>query len=212
MLGRGICVALAVLGVAQGAARAEGASAEVSATSDAPSTFSAERLTWSPRHPFSIGTRTGIWAQGYIEPGLGGHIRFQPWAFAGVELYADNFVGIRNGQMKKDLVNGFNLFFPLTRNRRWTVAPQLGMCDEFQVISPWGAGAQGPTVTDLLIAAHTGVQFEYRLGVGLAVEVAVDGSAYLGHSASVDKWTANLSDSLAGHLVAQTTAGINYYF
>ena len=172
----------------------------------------ADRMTWSSDHPVSIGTRTGAWDQGYFEPGLGGHIRFQPWASVGIEGFSDNYARVRSGDFKRDLVNGFNLFFPLTRNRSWTVAPQFGVCDEFQIVSPSGHGASGPSVTDVLLGGHAGVQVEARLGGGLAVEASVDGYAYVGHSAAVDQWTASLSDSLSGHLVAVSTVGFNYYF
>jgi hypothetical protein len=171
---------------------------------------SADRMTWTSDHPVSIGNRAGAWDQGYLEPGLGGSIRFQPWAAVGIEGFSDNFGWVRSGVFKRDFVNGFNLFFPLTRNRSWTIAPQLGVCDDFQVVSPFGTS--GPTVTDVLIGAHAGVQFEARLGGGLAVEAALDAYGYLGHGAGVDRWTASLSDSLSGHAVAVSTVGFNYYF
>jgi hypothetical protein len=172
---------------------------------------SQDRMTWSSDHPFALGSRAGVWAQGYAEPGIGGQLRFQPWSFIGLEGFADNFARLSHGTLKRDHVNGFNLFFPLTRNRSWSVSPQFGVCDDFEFVSPFGGGS-GPSVQDVLMGAHAGLQAEARFGGGLSVEAEVDAFGYLGHGAALDRWTASLNDSLSGRVVAVSTVALNYYF
>jgi hypothetical protein len=173
---------------------------------------SADRMSWSNDHPFAIGTRTGAWQASYTEPGLGGHIRYQPWRHVGIEAFSDNFAHLDSGTLRRDHVNGFDLFFPLVQDRRWSIAPQFGACDDFQFVQPFGAHASGPSVQDVLIGLHGGFEVEARIGGGLAVEASLEMYGYLGHGADVEHWTAELTNQLQGTAVAVGVMGFNYYF
>jgi hypothetical protein len=175
-----------------------------------PAAPSEDRMRWSADHPFSLGVRGGAWQNQYTEPGLGGQLRFQPWAHVGLEGFLDNFAHLGNGQLRRDHVNGFSLFFPVVQTERVMVAPQFGACDDFQFVQPFRTS--GPSVSDVLIGLHAGGEIEARIGGGLSVEAEVELYGYMGHGADVQRWTSQLSSSLSGQLVGVGVVAMNYYF
>jgi hypothetical protein len=159
---------------------------------------------WSPRHPVALGVRGLVWGGEYVAPGFGGHLRIRPFRRFGVELFADHTHRRLDATWLHDNVIGFHAFVPLLGARRFYVAPTLGACVDFRVLT-----GEGPTVTDLRFAPHVGAQAELQLVDGVALELGATFYAYLGNDAALDGWTATTSPGLAFSPTGQATLALN---
>ena len=166
---------------------------------------------WSAEHPFGLGGRASSWVGPYFAPSVGGHLKFRPWDFIGVEAFNDNFVRLQDGAWRHDHVIGFSLYAPsLIAGRSWFVAPSLGTCVDFRFAHP--SETDAPSASDVLFGIHGGLMAELFVENGFSFELNATYYAYLGHEADVERWSASLSNDLQLSGVGLITAGVNYYF
>lgn len=165
------------------------------------------RDTWSPKHPLSVGSRMGVWSNGYTAPGLGGHAKVRPWRYAGIEGFWDNFVALQDDVLLHDHVIGFSLFSPLVGNERAYIGPSAGLCVDFRFADP--LGTEAPTASDVQFGAHAGLMSELYIRSGVSVELTALGTRYLGNGATSDGWTASASNTLSWTGAMQGMASVN---
>jgi hypothetical protein len=190
------------------AALAAGLAAGV-ATLGAGSTASADPNVYDSR--FAIGGRAGSWLGPYNSPGVGGHLKFLFVDWLGIETFSDNFVWVQEDAWRHDHVIGFSLYAPtLLAGQRWYVSPSFGNCVDFRFAHPIHGDA--PSVSDILFGLHGGLMGEAFIGHQLSVQAAATVFAYVGHDATVERWSATVSNALGWSAVAQTTLSANLYF
>ena len=165
------------------------------------------RDTWSKEHPLSVGSRLGMWRNGYTAPGFGGHAKVRPVRYLGVEGFWDNFVAFNDDVLLHDHIIGFSIFSPLLGNERGFLGPTAGLCVDFRFADPMGTEA--PTASDVQFGAHAGLMSEIYIRSGISLELTAMGTRYLGNGATSEGWTASASNTLSWTGAMQGTASVN---
>lgn len=153
------------------------------------------QLAGEPGHPpVSLGVRLSAAAGEYAAPGLGGHLRLEPWAALGIELFSDNHLRLPEGRIIHDHVVGFGLYAPtLWGGERWRVSPIGGLCVDLRFAHAQG---DGPSAGAVAFGAHGGLMGEWRVAPTLSLQASAAAYAYLGSGVDVERWTANVSSGL----------------
>ena len=166
---------------------------------------------YSPAHPFALGARSGVWIQRSLEPGVGGHIRFRPLSWVGVELSTDHFFTVDQPLARRDHVVGADLFLSLVGDDRFFIAPTVGGLLDVRVTEA-SAPARDDSVQPLA-GVHGGLMGEVYVVDGLAVSAAGKAGVFIGAAGEV-----SLTDDahIAGEVFVEpfgiATLGGSYYF
>ena len=158
--------------------------------------------------PFSVGSYAAVRGGAYSAGGVGGRARWQPFAHAGLDLYAEATVVDGEGGFRHDYPNGFSVYVPVLVGPAQLRA-YAGFCDVVSRVEPQEPGA--PRADDLMLGAH--------LGVGAAVAVAPSWSLFLdaqadlyaSHDRSSGGWTGNVDEALSAALTGQVNAGVQFH-
>ena len=166
---------------------------------------------WSENHPVAIGTRASGWIGDYAAPGVGGHLKIQPFEWIGVEAFADNFAMTAEDTVRHDHVIGFSLYLPsLIGDRSFFISPTLGTCVDFRFVHP--LEGDRPATRDILFGIHGGLMSELFVWRGLAVELNATVYAYLGHDTGTERWTSRISNHLEVSWNGLFLGSVNYWF
>jgi hypothetical protein len=164
---------------------------------------------WTPRHPVAIGARGAWWAGAYQSGGFGGHVDVRLMRRFGVQLYADVLLRLEPELHRRDHVIGFDLYVPVGKAEAWWIAPTLGACVDFRVLTqPQG----GPDARDVRFGVHAGLKGHVALIGGLGLELIGTFTTYVGRDLQIDGWETQASTRFQVEPVGQLTAAITYSF
>lgn len=160
--------------------------------------------------PFAFSAYVSGWAGSYLAGGVGGRLRWEPFAELGVEVFGEGHVVEWPLGIRHDHQIGFNLYVPFELLPGFRIRPLFGFCTVFSLIEPPDASA--PRADDVLFGAHAGV------GIELAVETwgswFLEGQAavWAGHDRSQSRWTGTVEDTYAPFATAQVLTGFAVHF
>lgn len=166
---------------------------------------------YSPAHPFALGMRSAVWAQRSLEPGVGGHLRWRPISWLGVELSTDHFFSVDQPAARRDHVVGADLFLSVIGDDRFFIAPTAGALLDVRVTE-----AVAPSADDTvqpLAGAHAGLMGEIYVVDGLAAFAAGKAGALVGAAGEVVlSEDAHISGEVFVEPFGIVTLGGSYYF
>lgn len=169
-----------------------------------------------------LGARMDIWrGQQRQAPGIGGHLRLQPWKWTGLELFWDSFgrkeeiaqggqTGNRESALWHTHVIGFHLLFPLLNGAKTQAGPDLGACVAVEAWSP--SSTPTPGIADLRFAPHLGLFLDHSLSTHWALGARATGFMYMGNRPQIEGWSATSSNRLHIEPTLQLTGSLTRWF
>jgi hypothetical protein len=177
---------------------------------------------YSPSHPFALGLRSAVWIQRSLEPGVGGHLRWRPISWLGLEVSTDHFFAVSKParqspaqpdqpEPRRDHMVGGDAFLAVIGDEEFFIAPTAGVSLDVRVTEPKGAG-EDATVQPLA-GGHAGLMGELYLIDGLAAFAAAKAGVLVGAAADVVlSEDAHVSGKVFVEPVGFVTLGASYYF
>lgn len=164
---------------------------------------------YSPAHPLAVGVRSAVWLQRSLEPGLGGHLRWRPFSWVGVELSTDHFFSVNQAIARRDHMVGADLFLSFIGDDEFFVAPTAGVSLDVRVTED----AASDVTVQPLAGAHCGVMGELYLVDSLAAFAAAKAGALIGAAGEISlSEDAHVSGEVFIEPVGIITLGASYYF
>jgi len=194
-----LLTALAALSTATSAARA-----------DAPFAPLPDEASLALEHPFGFGVYASGWAGSYGAVGVGGRLRWEPFAELGVEVFGEGHLVESPSGIRHDHQVGFNLYVPIRLGSGLRLRPLFGFCVVFALVEPEQQHA--PRADDLLFGAHAGLGLEWSANDWLALFVEAQGAGWVGHDRSTERWTGAISDTYVPFGTAQVILGASAHF
>lgn len=166
---------------------------------------------WDGSHTVALGMRgVGRFGQ-YHLGGVGGQLRWRPFSWMAVDLFADHTFGSAGGFRHDHEIGGTLQFPSLIHGERWSLYPFIGACAMLVVLHPEPVG-DAPAVWDVRFGAHGGAGFEYYVHPRVSLQVHGEAIVYVGHDVQGYRWGGNVSQELYPFVVGQATLGANYWF
>ncbi|GAB4198346.1 MAG: hypothetical protein OHK0013_07400 [Sandaracinaceae bacterium] len=184
--------------------------APTTARADAPFAASPDEAGLAAEHPFGFGVYVSGWLGSYAAAGVGGRLRWEPFDELGVEVfgeahYVDHAPGLRH-----DHQLGFDLYVPIRLGAGFRLRPLFGFCVVISMIEP--VEQHAPRADDVLFGAHAGVGLEWSANEWLALFVEAQGTGWMGHDRSTERWTGAISDTYVPFGTAQVILGASAHF
>jgi hypothetical protein len=159
----------------------------------------------------ALGVYGTSWAGAYAGVGVGGRLRWEPFALLGVDLFTEHLL-VENpgGGLRHDHPIGFNLYVPIEIHPTFRFRPLFGFCAVFSQIEPAQEGA--PRADDVLFGIHGGAGIEWSPFRLVSLFLDVQATGYLGHDRSSHGWTGEVSEEYATFGVVQASLGAQVHF
>lgn len=161
--------------------------------------------------PFAFAGYVSGWAGSYLAGGIGGRVRWEPFAELGVEVFGEgHLVEWAGAGIRHDHQIGFNLYVPLELAPGIRLRPLFGFCTVFSLIEPEPSTA--PRADDVLFGAHAGLGIEFAIEAWGSFFIEAQGAVWAGHDRSQSRWTGAIEDTYAPFGTAQAITGFAVHF
>jgi hypothetical protein len=180
------------------------------ARADAPFAASPPEAGLAAEHPFAFGVYASGWAGSYAAVGVGGRLRWEPFDELGVEVFGEAHLVEHAPGVRHDHQVGFNLYVPIRLGAGFRFRPLFGFCTVISMVEPEEQLA--PRADDVLFGAHAGASLEWSANEWLALFVEAQGTGWVGHDRSTQRWTGAISDTYVPFGTAQLILGTSAHF
>jgi hypothetical protein len=160
--------------------------------------------------PFAFSAYVSGWAGSYLAGGVGGRLRWEPFAELGVEVFGEGHIVEWPVGIRHDHQIGFNLYVPFELLPGFRVRPLFGFCTVFSLIEPPDASA--PRADDVLFGAHAGAGIELAIETWGSWFFEAQAAVWAGHDRSQSRWTGTVEDTYAPFATAQVLTGFAVHF